>query len=248
MTAKPLIGISGSHMIDGGGQFPGYRRSYVNHDYVRSVTEAGGIPLIIPFNEEDDVVEALMDRVHGLLLSGGHDVYPLLYGEEPCRQIGAVWPERDHFDMLLLKRAEARKIPVVGICRGLQIINVAHGGTLYQDLSKDPQSFVKHSQNQDPATATHTIEIDPQSRLASLLGRTEWVTNSHHHQTVHEVGQGLLVTARAKDGTVESLQGTGESYLMAYQFHPEMMSIHSKLARNLFVDFVKEAEVRHGNR
>lgn len=152
MTAKPLIGISGSHMIDGGGQFPGYHRSYVNHDYVRSVTEAGGIPLIIPFNEEDDVVEALMDRVDGLLLSGGHDVYPLLYGEEPCRQIGAVWPERDHFDMLLLKRAEARKIPVVGICRGLQIINVAHGGTLYQDLSKDPQSFVKHSQNQDPAT------------------------------------------------------------------------------------------------
>ena len=103
MTAKPLIGISGSHMIDGGGQFPGYHRSYVNHDYVRSVTEAGGIPLIIPFNEEDDVVEALMDRVDGLLLSGGHDVYPLLYGEEPCRQIGAVWPERDHFDMLLLK-------------------------------------------------------------------------------------------------------------------------------------------------
>ena len=176
MTAKPLIGISGSHMIDGGGQFPGYHRSYVNHDYVRSVTEAGGIPLIIPFNEEDDVVEALMDRVDGLLLSGGHDVYPLLYGEEPCRQIGAVWPERDHFDMLLLKRAEARKIPVVGICRGLQIINVAHGGTLYQDLSKDPQSFVKHSQNQDPATATHTIEIDHKRRLASVLGRTVWVS------------------------------------------------------------------------
>ena len=103
-----MTAISGSHMIDGGGQFPGYHRSYVNHDYVRSVTEAGGIPLIIPFNEEDDVVEALMDRVDGLLLSGGHDVYPLLYGEEPCRQIGAVWPERDHFDMLLLKRAHGK--------------------------------------------------------------------------------------------------------------------------------------------
>ena len=246
MTAKPLIGISGSHMIDGGGQFPGYHRSYVNHDYVRSVTERAVSPSSF-LSMKRMMSWKPYGRVDGLLLSGGHDVYPLLYGEEPCRQIGAVWPERDHFDMLLLKRAEARKIPVVGICRGLQIINVAHGGTLYQDLSKDPQSFVKHSQNQDPATATHTIEIDPQSRLASLLGRTEWVTNSHHHQTVHEVGQGPLVTARAKDGTVESA-GYGGKLSHGLSVHPEMMSIHSKLARNLFVDFVKEAEVRHGNR
>jgi putative glutamine amidotransferase len=246
---RPLIGVSGSHMVDGGGNFPGYHRSYVNHDYIRSVTEAGGVPVIVPFNEDEEAVKEVMSRVNGLVLSGGHDIYPLLYGEEPCRQIGPVWPARDHFDMLLLQEAEKRGIPVVGICRGMQIINVAHGGTLYQDLSKDTRSFVKHSQNQDPATPTHTIEIEPDSRLAKILGRTEWVTNTHHHQTVHEVGKGLVVTARAKDGTVESIQGTGKNYLMGYQFHPEMMSINNELAKRLFKDFVQAAEaVIHGGR
>lgn len=239
---RPLIGVSGSHMVDGRGVFAGYHRSYVNDDYIRSVNEAGGVAILVPFTEDEGASREIMSRVDGLVLSGGHDVYPLLYGEEPCRQIGPVWPERDKFDLLLLAEAEKRGIPVMGICRGCQIINVAHGGTLYQDLSLDKNSFVKHSQNQDPATPTHTVEIQAGSRAARILGRTEWVTNTHHHQTVHQVGRGLAVTGRAKDGTVEIMEGTGENYLMAYQFHPEMMSINNQLAKALFVDFIVAAQ------
>lgn len=106
---KPIIGISGSEIIDNGGIFPGYRRSYVNEDYVDSVVKNGGIPFIIPFTESDEVIKEQLNHVQGLILSGGHDVDPHLYNEEPLQKLGAIWPERDHFDMLLLKLAEERE-------------------------------------------------------------------------------------------------------------------------------------------
>ena len=127
---KPIIGISGSVIIDNGGIFPGYRRSYVNEDYVDSVVQNGGVPYIIPFTEDDEVIREQLNYVQGLILSGGHDVDPRFYREEPLQKIGATWPERDHFDMRLLKLAEENGIPVLGICRGAQIINVAHGGKI----------------------------------------------------------------------------------------------------------------------
>ncbi len=106
---KPIIGISGSEIIDEGGMFPGYRRSYVNEDYVDSVVKNGGIPFIIPFTENDEVIKEQLDHVQGLILSGGHDVDPHLYNEEPLQKLGTTWPERDHFDMLLLKLAEEKR-------------------------------------------------------------------------------------------------------------------------------------------
>lgn len=238
---RPLIGISGNHLVDEGGPFAGYHRAYVNHDYVRSITEAGGVPMVIPFNEDAEAVKECVARIDALLMTGGHDICPLNYGEEPHQKIGPVWPERDAFDLLLIKEAEKRRIPIMGICRGLQILNVAHGGTLYQDLSLDKNCYIKHAQKQDPATATHSILIEEGSRLAKIIGQCQWVTNSHHHQTVHKVGEGFKVTARAKDGTVESLEGTNYSYLMAYQFHPEMMSAKYALAKKIFVDFIVAA-------
>lgn len=236
---KPLIGVSGSHMVDDHGIFPGYHRSYVNDDYIRSVIEAGGIPVILPFTANDDVVRETMEHVDGLMLSGGHDLYPLNYGEEPLQGIGTVWPERDHFDFLLTEMAERLGLPIMAICRGHQIVNVFHGGTLYQDLKYDKNCYIKHSQNQDPATATHSLEIATDSRFAKIIGATSFVTNSHHHQTVKDVGKDLRVTAKTKDGTIEAMEGTRESYLMCYQFHPEMMSINNKQAYLLFKDFVQ---------
>ncbi|WP_294761708.1 gamma-glutamyl-gamma-aminobutyrate hydrolase family protein, partial [uncultured Lactobacillus sp.] len=141
---KPIIGIAGSEMIDSGGMFPGYRRSYVNEDYVDSIVKNGGIPFIIPFTENDDIIKSQMEYVQGLILSGGHDVDPHLYSEELSPKIGPIWPERDHFDMLLLKIAEESNKPVLGVCRGAQIINVAHGGSLYQDISYRSEQTLKH--------------------------------------------------------------------------------------------------------
>ena len=236
---KTLIGVSGSHLVDSSGVFAGYHRSYVNDDYIRSIIEAGGVPVIIPFSTNDEAVRETMEHIDGLLLSGGHDLYPLNYGEEPKQGIGPVWPERDHFDFLLLEAAEKRGIPVMAICRGHQIVNVYRGGSLYQDLKYDNNCCIKHSQNQDPATATHTLSIDPASRFAKIIGTDTWVTNSHHHQTINRVGNGLKISARAKDGTIEGLESTDGTYLQSYQFHPEMMSINNAKAKLLFEDFVQ---------
>lgn len=226
---KPIIGISGSEIIDDGGIFPGYRRSYVNEDYVDSVVKNGGVPLIIPFTEDDEVIKAQLDQVQALILSGGHDVDPHLYGEEPLQKLGKTWPERDHFDMLLLKLAEEKGIPVLGVCRGFQIINVAHGGSLYQDLSYRKELTIKHSQDHTPSLPTHEMKLEADSKLAKILGKTEFMVNSFHHQIVHEVAPDLKAVGHASDGVVEALENTNGN-VIGVQWHPEMLHRNEKVA------------------
>lgn len=232
---KPIIGISGSEIIDDGGMFPGYRRSYVNEDYVDSVIQNGGIPYIIPFNENDDVIKEQLDNVQGLILSGGHDVDPHLYGEEPEQKIGPTWPARDHFDMRLLKLAEEKGIPVLGICRGAQIINVAHGGSLYQDLSYRSEHTLKHSQNHTPSLPTHGMKVDENSHLAKILGKTSFMVNSFHHQLLKEIALDLVQVATASDGVAEGIENK-EGTVIGVQWHPEMLHRNKKVAfmNNLF--------------
>lgn len=238
---KPRIGLSGSHIIDTAGVCPGYRRAFVNHDYVQSVINAGGTPIMLPFTDDEEVAKDMIAAVDGLLLTGGHDVYPLHYGEEPLQGIEDVWPERDRFDFALLEEAQRRRLPIMGICRGHQIINVYHGGSLYQDLKYDDRYTLKHSQDQRPDLATHTVTLEGDSHLARLLSTTSIVTNSFHHQTVRRVGEGLRVTGLAKDGTVEAMEGTEYPYLMTYQFHPEMMTATADFAKRIFEDFIQAA-------
>ena len=238
---KPIIGISGSVIIDDGGMFPGYRRSYVNEDYVDSVVQNGGIPYIIPFNEDEEVVKEQLLNVQGLILSGGHDVDPHNYGEELEQKIGDVWPERDIFDMRLLKFAEENNIPVLGICRGMQIINVAHGGNLYQDLSYRKEKTLKHSQNQTPTLVTHTVKADPNSKIANILGKDEFLTNSFHHQLVKEVAPDFTVAAKCVDGVVEAIENKDAS-VIGVQWHPEMLHRVVPFQNNLFKHIINNAK------
>ena len=152
--------------------------------------------------------------------------------------MGEIWPERDIFDMRLLAFAKERRIPIMGICRGHQIINVAHKGSLYQDLPAF--ATIKHSQSQRAELPTHSMVIEKDSELYTLLGE-EVMVNSHHHQIVKEVGEGLRVVGRAKDSVVEAMEGTEYPYLRTYQFHPEMMR-HTDLNKVIFEDFVLAAQ------
>ncbi len=127
-----------------------------------------------------------------------------------------MWPERDHFDFLLLEEASKRELPILGICRGHQIINVARGGSLYQDWSYDKNCTVRHWQNQRPDLPIHTVHIDEDSVLHEIVGADRWVTNSHHHQAIHEVGCNLTVTGWTEDGTVEALEAIDYPYLVSY--------------------------------
>ena len=238
---KPIIGISGSVIIDDGGMFPGYHRSYVNEDYVDSVVQNGGIPYIIPFNENEEVVKEQLLNVQGLILSGGHDVDPHNYGEELKQKIGDVWPERDVFDMRLLKFAEENNIPVLGICRGMQIINVAHGGSLYQDLSYRKEKTLKHSQNQTPTLVTHTVKADPNSQIANILGKDKFLTNSFHHQLVKDVAPDFTVAAKCVDGVVEAIENKDAS-VIGVQWHPEMLHRVVPFQNNLFKHIIDNAK------
>lgn len=240
---KPIIGISGSIIIDDGGIFPGYRRSYVNDDYIDSIIRNGGIPYIIPFNEDEEVVKEQLLNVQGLILSGGHDVDPHNYGEEPKQKLGDIWPQRDKFDMQLLKLAEENKIPVLGICRGAQIINVYHGGTLYQDLSYRKEKTLKHNQNQTPTLLTHTVKTVAGTKIAKLLGREEMQTNSFHHQLIKDVAQNFKVSAHCVDGVVEAIENE-DATVIAVQWHPEMLHRVVPYQNNLFKYIIDNAKKR----
>lgn len=240
IMTKPIIGISGSRLIDQQGPFPGYHRSYVNEDYVDSVIQNGGIPYIIPFNEDSEVTIAQVANVDGLILSGGHDIDPRLYGEESLLQIGEIWPQRDAFDLLLLKEAEKRHKPVLGICRGAQLLNVAHGGSLYQDINYRDEPTFKHNQGHTANLETQTIILAPDSYLVNLFGEEQLSVNSFHHQLIKAVGKDLRPVAKAKDGVIEAIEN-GDGSVLGVQWHPEMLHCSDQKVNKLFSDLITKS-------
>ena len=240
MLKKPIIGISSSVIVDNSGSFAGYKRAYVNKDYVDAVIRAGGIPLIIPFSTDEEVIISQAQLIDGLILSGGHDIDPYNYGQEPSQKIGETFPERDTYEMILLEESKKRGIPILGICRGFQLINVAAGGTLYQDLSLIPGNILKHNQVSNPTLKTHKIEIKENSFISSIFGK-ETMVNSFHHQAVDKVADDFIVVARASDGVVEAIEHKTYKFLVAVQWHPEMLAVECEKARELFVRFIEEA-------
>lgn len=230
---RPIIGISTSIIIDSGGMFPGYHRSYVNRDYVRAVLAAGGVPVMLPMTDDNDAVEAALSLCDGLILSGGHDVYPLNYGEEPHRALGEVCPERDAFDYELYRLAKEKDMPVLGICRGSQIIATAEGGSLYQDLSQMDDAL-KHSQGHSPAMPSHHINVEKGSKLHEIVGEDRISVNSFHHQVVRDPGKSMTVTAKADDGATEAFENKDAKFVLAVQWHPEMMHAEDEHMFNIF--------------
>ena len=214
-TAKlPVIGISGAHASDGATQ--------VNSAYIKSVLRAGGVPVVLPVNDNPEVLKRMIASVDALMMTGGEDVNPYQYLEEPLPLLESINPERDAFDILLVKLAVERKIPVLGICRGHQVMNVAFGGTLYQDIpSQIRTGVIKHRQQAPAWYGTHRVQLDENSALAKILGKTTVMTNSFHHQAVKDVAPGFVVTGRTSDGVVEAMEMKGNPRVFSVQFHPE---------------------------
>ena len=230
---KRIVGVGGSLMFMDGGMFPGYGKSYVNDDYIQAVLAGGGVPLLVPVIGDEAAIEAQVALLDALVISGGWDVDPLLWGEEPHTKLGDTLPERDAFDLALIRAARKKGIPILGICRGIQILNVAGGGTLYQDVSEQPRCTVRHWQPAHPAQPTHTVETVAGSLIAGLVGPSV-VTNSFHHMTLKDIAPGYRVTARAKDGTVEAIESIEGSPVLGVQWHPEMMHRTSAAMLRLF--------------
>lgn len=231
-----IIGISASVEVIKDGGFLGTRKSYINEGYVKSVERAGGVPILLPVVEDESLICEMVNNIDALILSGGYDVSSYRYNEEPVK-MNETFPERDSFDFALLKHSLKRKIPILGICRGMQIINVYFGGTLYQDLSwyKDA---IQHDQEVNPGFVWHKVKLFENSLIYDILKKEEVMVNSFHHQGINELGKGLRITSRANDNLPETIEQTeGEGFLLGVQWHPEMLEMGE-----IFKRLVEEAE------
>lgn len=235
----PIIGISGTLMKDNNDLFEGYEKAYVMDDYVQAVLRSGAVPIVLPIIKDSEKIKEYAKIIDGLILTGGHDVNPLLYGEEPDVKTTEILPKRDFLDYELIKHITALNKPILAVCRGMQILNTYHGGTLYQDNSYCKTFHIKHMQNGNPDVATHTIMIEPNSILESALGNHTTV-NSFHHQSVKELANGFKIVATSKDGIVEAIEKDDDQWCLGVQFHPEIMSHHDNKMQILF-DLLIEA-------
>ena len=210
--ALPVIGITGNYNQE---------TCTLAEGYYQSVLKAGGIPFIIPPFYETDRLGELLDRLDGVIFSGGGDINPLLLGEEPVKELHSITPERDQQELLLARLAYDRQIPMLGICKGIQIINAAFGGTLYQDIHTQMEGVrIKHCQDQDRRYPSHQVSITKGSILEKLFG-TELAVNSFHHQACKEPAPGLKVTAMSSDGVIEAIESNEFKSIMGVQWHPE---------------------------
>lgn len=234
---RPVIGIT-STFNDA--------QSQLNMVYYTSVVRAGGVPYIIPpydITDGEGWAGDILDSLDGILFSGGGDVNPLFFDEQPIRDLHAVATERDEMELLLVKLAADRQIPILGICRGIQVMNVAFGGTVLQDIYKQGENvWVKHAQNAPRFASTHTVAIDPDSVLYKVYGKKELAVNSFHHQAVGELAPGMKVTAWSVDGVIEAMESTEHKSILAVQWHPECLGNTWDTEGNVFTWLVDEAK------
>lgn len=241
----PLIGIS-SYELNVKMQ-PPFKMAGVNIDYKNAVLRAGGIPLMIPQDLLPDHVPVLIERLDGVIISGGGDIHPRYYGQEATHpRLMNIDMVRDETERRLVYAALERNVPILAICRGHQMLNVALGGTLYQDVETLYSADLKHDYffGKEPSNyVAHSIDIDPDSKLATMLGKTYLDTNSRHHQAIDQLGEGLAVTARAADGTVEAVEHVDKQFAVGVQWHPENLQDTILEMRGLFLGLVEAARV-----
>ncbi|MCL1934526.1 MAG: membrane dipeptidase [Candidatus Azobacteroides sp.] len=208
-----LIGLSVNHKEG---------TSRIADAYVNAVVKAGGTPILIPLITDETALEEILSRIDGLILSGGGDIYSPLFGEELHPAVESYDLERDRYEIALVKQAVERQIPVLGICRGSQLINVAFGGSLIQDIpSEVPKSTVNHNQEEAREIATHSVQIFPESRLHQIAQAEQIMVNSFHHQAVKTVAPGFEAVASAEDGVIEAIESNEEKVIFGVQWHPE---------------------------
>jgi len=245
-TVHPIIGIT-CDLDRGTGRetrTPGRRVHVLYDDYVQAILTSGGLPVLLPAVMGDGNRTAYVEHLHALVIPGSPaDIDPACYGEEPHLRLGPVNTLRTDFEAELARLAVARGLPVFGICGGAQVLNVALGGSLYQDIPSQIPKAYKHSGASEPA---HTVDIVPGTRLATIVGTHEMRVNSLHHQAVKVPGQGMVVSASARDGIIEAVEFPGHPFVIGVQWHPERLFMEDETAQRLFAAFVQAATAWQG--
>jgi putative glutamine amidotransferase len=233
----PRIAVSGVVRA-----WEGAERTGVNGAYVSALLAAGGVPLVLSPLLGAALAGRALDGVDGLVLTGGEDLDPACYGAEPSPHLTPPSRQRDQFELALFAVARQRGLPILGICRGIQLINVALGGTLYQDLPSERPGPVAHRPDGPRDLRSHRVRLQPESRAAAALGRTELTVNSSHHQAIRDLAAGLVASGWTDDGLIEAVETTGSApWLLAVQWHPEEMHAHAGAPdQGLFAALVRE--------
>lgn len=240
MNHHPLIGISGSISKT-------EKEMSIQTCYTNALMKAGAIPVLLCPTMDDEMLEQCLCGLDGLMLAGGNDVAPDCYGQDPIDELGDVSPLRDHFEGRLVRLAAERKMPVLGICRGIQSINVAMGGTLWQDVpsqyrTAEGKKGMAHSQSRADFYTSHRVILEKDTLLFSVIGQQEIRVNSFHHQAVREPAPGMRVAAHATDGLIEAIEHPGMPFFAGVQWHPERYFDRDQTAMALFNALARAAE------
>jgi len=237
-SKSPIIGLSASMLTIDTGRLLGRERVFVGQDYIKAIVQAGGIPVVLPIIDSEEYAVRQLDLVDGLILSGGYDVDPNFFGEEPHPLLEATYLQRDLHEMALLRHAYEKKMAVLGICRGMQLINVAFGGDLYQDLSDFEHKILQHNQNNNLHQGTHAVDLEKGTILEKVFKQKSIRTNSLHHQAVKVLADGFQVSARSRDGVIEAIEKNDYPFMLGLQWHPELMVEADPNTLDLFKAFM----------
>ena len=232
---KPLIGLTTSRMPNPSG-LPAFG---TNLPYANSVTNAGGLPVLLPSNLSNDDLEVLLPRLDGILFTGGYDIDPRQYGNQPHPKVEGIDADRDRVELHLVQSMIQVEKPFLGICRGCQVINVALGGSLYEHLPEQFPGSIQHDRHDQPRNyLAHPVKINPQSQLVKIHGSEDARVNSLHHQGVHQLASSLHAAATAPDGLIEAFELPGYPFGLAVQWHPEELQEYKPM-RMLFEAFIQ---------
>ena len=239
--SSPIVAVTATARL-----VEGVERVRLNAAYVRALESVGLVPIVVPPSASPNAALRVLDVVAGLLLSGGEDVDPSRYGAVPHPELGPINCARDDTEMALLSRARALGLPTLAICRGIQVMNVALGGTLVQDLPSEREGLAAHDVDDERDSRVHGVRIDPDSRLVSILGAQSLGVNSIHHQAVDRLGEAMRISARADDGTVEGVESDDPNWWMVgVQWHPEELTTTPEpWDRRLFAAFAAACRAR----
>ena len=244
MNKKPIIGITSSLELNPNRLND--HKTILSVDYSKAIINSDGIPFILPITQDIDVIREQISYLDGLLLSGGGDPDPKLYGEDCLQEIGNITPERDSFELAILDEFLKTKKPVFGVCRGLQIANIYFGGSLYQDIKYvDTNLSVNHMQKWLPDLPTHDINIAENDNILFEIFGKKARTNSFHHQMIKKLGNDLTSIATSNDGIIEAFQNKNHPFFYAFQWHPEMMAVRGNEGmQKLFDRFIENCKIK----
>jgi len=238
---RPLIGITCSRVIGGawGLYSPGHFMDYTFNEYSEAIQYCEGAPLLIPIAQNRETLRTILDRLDGLLLSGGPDINPRFYGEQPLAGLGEIDEDLDRMELQIAKMALQKDLPVLAICRGIQVLNVSQGGTLYQDIPTQVQESINHTQKADRKINTHSIRIEANSYLYNIFRRKQIWVNGKHHQAIKDLAPSLIISARASDGVIEAVEHPEKKFVIGVQWHPEGTWKDDPYSRKLFQAFIR---------